>query len=79
MTKKEKEFCVHIHHRPYEYENIIAESPEKAELYALEVHNGGNYDDIGNIEVMQVCHCDEDTATDNDITNITCDNCGKTL
>ena len=79
MKKTKKEYCVHIYEQYHEYENIMATSPEQAELIAVERHNGGNYDEISQVEIMQVCHCNEDEATDNDIENKVCDNCGKKL
>lgn len=79
MTKPQKEYCVHIYEQYHEVEGIMATSPEEAELKAVKHFNNGNYDQISSVEVMRVCHCNEDEATDNDITNKVCDNCGKKL
>lgn len=78
--KKKKEYCVHITPQAFEYENIMAETPEQAELIAVRLHNGGNYDEVGDIEVMRVHHCEDmDTATDNPLDETHCLCCGEKL
>jgi len=71
MTKKLKEYCVHVYPRAYEYENIMATTPEEAEMKVI----NGEYDDIDNVEVMRTCAC----GTDNDNTNKKCEECGEVL
>lgn len=78
-NKKLKEYCVHITGQMIEVEGIMATSPEEAEILAMEQYNGGDFGNVGNIEVMRVCHCSKDEATDNDIDNKVCDNCEKKL
>jgi hypothetical protein len=83
--KTKKEYCVHITLCDYIMENIMAKTPAEAKRIAtkrweLEAPNFVcESQEIANMEIMQVCHCGWNQATDNDIINKVCDNCGKKL
>lgn len=74
-----KEYCVHIYERYHEVDDVMADTPEDAELIAMKRFNNINYDDIDHVEVMLVHHCDEDEAYDNEADAKVCGNCGAKL
>jgi hypothetical protein len=72
---KQKLYCVHVYERAYEYENVKAVSPARAEAQIVQREWAGNYDDISSIEVMRQCEC----GLDNDVERKKCDACGANL
>jgi hypothetical protein len=74
--KTKKEYCVHIYEPCHEIEDIWTTSPQKAELMAMDRFNGGDYQDIANVEVMVVC---QNCHTDNDLDEKVCGSCGEKL
>lgn len=70
-----KTYCVHVHPRMYEYENIEARSPKEALDRVLRAE-WPDSEEVGHIEVMLTCqHCD----TNNETENKNCEQCGETL
>jgi len=41
-----KMYSVEIHEQPYTYQKIKAKNKAEAELMAVNIHNGGNYESI---------------------------------
>lgn len=73
-SSKEETYCVHIYPRPYEYENIRAENPDKAKEQAI-AEGRFFWDDIDHIEVMRQCEC----GYDNEVDEMNCAECGVRL
>lgn len=74
-----KTYIAYIHENPHEITNIEAESPEEAELTAIYKFNGGNYDNISQVEIKIVHKCDEDDEFINDVGEEFCGNCEQKL
>ena len=70
-----KKYCVHVYEVPHEYEDIMAESADKAEEIVINYEWAGDYQDISNVEVMRQCEC----GYDNDPKEKTCAECGEKL
>jgi hypothetical protein len=54
-----EKYVVTIYEQPYQYQ-VMADSEEEAEEKAIIEHNGGSYDDIGQVEVKKADAVDED-------------------
>ena len=69
-------YCVHIQERGKEYEDVFADTPEKAVQQIIDRDYAGDYDEIESTEAMITC---PECGLDNKNDRKKCDECNTEL